>query len=97
MVDFREGQRYNLMDEVIISLISNPTTGYMWRHTEVDGLSVESEYIPDVVEKGFVGSGGRQIFKVKASEPGTYTLAFGYSRSWEPGPIDTKVFELIFE
>jgi len=73
--------------EFILSLSSNPTTGFSWsfRCDREDILSAlgEPEYKPERSAPGIVGSGGTETFRFRGVLPGTATLQFEYRRSWE--------------
>ncbi len=79
---------------LVISLESNPTTGYSWQpvfdaqHLEQVG---EAEFDPG---SDLVGAGGVETFRFKALEPGTTTLTLNYLRPWEADAPPEEVFEL---
>ena len=92
-------ENQNLAAEVkdfTITLNANPTTGYAWSHTveNSDLIEITSEYVPKQVEEGVVGAGGNQVVTIKGLKPGTTTVTFKYSRSWEPSESD-KVAEYV--
>lgn len=68
-----------------IKLDSNPTTGYSWRLVKpADLFTIEKdEYVPDMAQPQLVGSGGQQIFTLRAKQIGSETLSFEYARPWE--------------
>jgi inhibitor of cysteine peptidase len=81
---------------LVITLESNPTTGYRWEVVE-DQESIleqigESEFKPsDEGEPPMAGAGGWEIFRFKAISAGQTTLRLVYRRPWEEGvePINT--------
>ena len=85
LTDFDDGRSVSVSPEadLLITLTSNPTTGYSWQLAELDGLAFKSDtYIPDAVAPGIVGAGGVQVFKLTApSTPGTSTVIFHYQRN----------------
>ena len=91
-VEMKEGQ------ELVISLESNPTTGYAW---EVVGL--EEGALEQVGESEFkaesdrVGAGGVQTFCFKVAEAGEMELKLLHHRSWEKGvePLDTFTVRVV--
>ena len=92
-------ENQNLVTEVndfTISLNANPTTGYTWSHTVENSelVEIKSEYVPNKVEDGVVGAGGNEVITIKGLKPGTTTVTFKYSRSWEPSESD-KVAEYV--
>ena len=64
---------------------SNPTTGFSWKWTNKQNVSIVeskgSEYVPSVPVRP--GSGGKEIWKFKGRQSGSDTLTFQYGRSWE--------------
>jgi predicted secreted protein len=77
-----------------VELKSNPTTGYRWELAEVPpGLELlDAGFAP--AERGGLGSGGTQRFRLRASAPGQYVLSFRLKRSWESEAIDTHTVEV---
>lgn len=79
---------------LIISLPSNPSTGYSWQISDpTGGLAQQGdvEHVQANAATPLVGSGGTDIFTFKAGSPGEYKLGLVYSRSFEPNvpPIET--------
>jgi len=64
---------------------SNPTTGFSWKWTNKQNVSIVeskgSEYVPSVPVRP--GSGGKEIWKFKGRQSGSDTLKFQYVRSWD--------------
>ena len=79
---------------LVISLESNPTTGFRWELFEVEDPILQSmgeaEFQPSE-SKEVVGAGGTEIFRFKAVGIGQTTLTLVYRRPWEEGvdPIET--------
>jgi inhibitor of cysteine peptidase len=73
--------------ELVVTLESNPTTGYRWQVSEVDESvltqtgEAEFQEAPKEGEQ-MVGVGGTETFRF-ASAPGSTTLTLVYHRSWE--------------
>jgi len=85
----------NVNQEFVITLDSNPTTGYNWEEDyDVAMLKlVESKYEPGKqAEEGMVGAGGTQYFRFQALKTGTTEITLTYKRSWETESADQKVF-----
>jgi predicted secreted protein len=80
------GYELTVDDRFTIELTSNHTTGYSWKWTNQQSVtvvdSVDYEYITDKPE--LVGSGGKEIWKFRGIKKGADTLKFEYNRSWEP-------------
>jgi inhibitor of cysteine peptidase len=68
-----------------IQLPSNPSTGYSWRLVSPSTLFdvVEDDYKADYAKPVVVGSGGTQVFTLKAKQVGSEKLSFEYVRQWE--------------
>ena len=73
------------LDKVEFELDGNPTTGYDWGIIESDPevVKVESEYVPENVDKNIVGAGGKYKFVITGVGKGNCTVKFSYMRSWE--------------
>jgi inhibitor of cysteine peptidase len=87
---------------LVVTLESNPTTGYRWEQAENQESILEqmgeAEFKPsDTGEPPLVGAGGWEIFRFKAISAGQMTLQLVYHRSWEEGvePINTFSIEVI--
>ena len=80
--------------DIVISLDSNPTTGYSWvpAYDQDNLILVDEDFQP--VENGLLGAGGTQIFRFKALKAGQATITMSYERSWEKGAIETKIFNV---
>jgi inhibitor of cysteine peptidase len=85
---------------LVVTLESNPTTGYRWEVSEVDRSvltqvgEAEFQEAPKEDEQ-MVGVGGTETFRF-ASAPGSTTLTLVYHRSWEKDvePADTFSVEV---
>lgn len=84
-----EGQRVELSEGqvLVVSLESNPSTGYMWEMAEVgaEGQGMlrqrgETEFQP---ESGLLGAPGMEIMRFEAVREGQTTLELVYHRPWE--------------
>jgi inhibitor of cysteine peptidase len=76
---------------LVLTLASNPSTGYQWRADEVDeGVLEEVSHDYRADWPVIPGSGGRDIWRFKALSPGNTTLTMVYERSWEEAePLKT--------
>jgi len=84
---------------LVITLESNPTTGYRWEQVESQESILqqmgEAEFKPSQTgEPPLVGAGGWEIFRFKAISAGQMTLQLVYHRSWEEGVEPLKTFSL---
>jgi len=70
---------------VIVTLASNPSTGYSWKLDAGGGRVVRlvsHRYVPPA--KQVPGAGGREVWRFVASTRGATKLALGYLRPWAP-------------
>ncbi len=75
--------------KLVLSLGSNPTTGYSWvfdgKNTNIIAQEGKPVYTPDKKAQGMVGSGGVERWTFRAKKTGTETLRLDYRRPWEQG------------
>lgn len=89
----------NAGGEFVISLDSNPTTGYSWDFSRPPDPGVvellDASYLPSGERR--VGAGGRQVWTFRATGPGEAVIELAYFRSWEKGtaPARKAVFTVI--
>jgi inhibitor of cysteine peptidase len=86
-------------EEIIISLDSNPTTGYSWvPGEEIDSTIVEltdSEFLQTEKEEGMVGVGGFEVFTFEAKNSGQTEIILYYQRPWEEAELkDEFIFNI---
>ena len=82
-----------------ITLDSNVSTGYAWvaaqTITDNSGEShcfdISDEYVDPEETNGMVGVPGKQVFTLKALEPGNVDVTLKYTRSWEPSNDDDQI------
>ena len=84
---------------LIVTLESNPTTGYRWEVVETQDSILEqmgeAEFKPsETGEPPLVGAGGWEIFRFKAIGAAQMTLQLVYHRPWEEGVEHLKTFTL---
>ena len=82
---------------VLITLESNPTTGYSWQASydeSVLELVEESYELGEYAKQGLVGAGGTELFRFKALKSGETEITMVYKRSWETDVLDQKVFTI---
>jgi predicted secreted protein len=84
---------------LVVTLESNPTTGYRWEQIEAQESILqqmgEAEFKPsETGEPPLVGAGGWEIFRFKAISAGQMTLQLVYHRPWEEGVEPLKTFSL---
>jgi inhibitor of cysteine peptidase len=87
-----------LGQELVITLTSNPSTGYRWeRVPSEDGVLVqvgEAEFSQRAKEKALVGAGGVETLRFEAKEAGQTTLELVYHRSWEKDADPERTFRV---
>ena len=80
---------------LMISLPSNPTTGFRWVITKT-AASVLTPMGPEVYtnpeDAGMVGSGGKSTWRFKAYQTGQDALLMQYQRPWDQGVAPAKTF-----
>jgi len=87
-------------EEFVISLDSNPSTGYSWEVTSSLPAWLEligSEYIPTPTDPPVIGGGGTEEWTFRANAAGTATVTFEYRRPWEKDqpPAQRKTFVIV--
>ncbi len=99
-----DGSQVELMQGqiLVVTLESNPTTGYSWEVVETQESILEqmgeAEFKPSQTgEPPLVGAGGWEIFRFKAIGAGQMTLRLAYRRPWEEGaePIQTFSIQVV--
>ena len=79
----------NTGDSVVVTLCSNPTTGFQWSElAQIDNQNVlkqtDHKYEPPD-EENIVGGAGQEVWTFKALNKGTATVSMEYSRPGEGG------------
>ena len=84
---------------LVVSLKSNPTTGYEWTAAQngAPQLAMQGDkpgYTPDAASAGMAGGGGTSVFTFKAAQPGSTALTLNYARSFEPNNPPGQTFSV---
>jgi inhibitor of cysteine peptidase len=80
---------------LVVSLESNPTTGYMWEIEEIDDEILRQEgEVEYKAESDLVGAGGVETFRFKALTAGEGELKLVYRRPWEGGIEPLEIFSI---
>jgi inhibitor of cysteine peptidase len=83
---------------LLVTLVSNPTTGYGWSASEpgTPQLAQQGEptYQQDPNAGGAMGVGGTQTFNFKAEQAGDTTLTLIYARPFETDQPPTNTFSV---
>ena len=98
--DISQELEVNVDDSFIVTLCSNPTTGFQWSET----AQISDQTVLEQVDHKFVspesepppppGTPGQEIWTFKALEEGTSTISMEYSQPWEGGEKGEWTFEL---
>ncbi|GAB3481806.1 protease inhibitor I42 family protein [Azotobacter salinestris] len=81
---------------LVLSLPSNPSTGYRWQVRESAARVLRSlgpEVYSEAEESGVVGSAGQSTWRFQAVQAGKDNLLLVYQRPWEVGKEPEKVFD----
>ena len=80
-------------DSFLLSLESNPTTGYAWQAQFDEGLLelVEARFEPS---SDAIGAGGIESFEFRALAEGDTEITLLYKRSWEEGHIEQVIADV---
>lgn len=86
-----------LGEDLVITLVSNPTTGYSWRMSEpLPGILelAGKEFKPAENMGNIAGAGGVEEWTLKSIEKGKATVSFEYVRPWEKDkpPVKRRTF-----
>jgi inhibitor of cysteine peptidase len=80
---------------LVISLASNPTTGYRWEPVEINEAILqplgEAEFQP---QSDLLGAPGVETLRFEAKGAGTTSLKLGYHRPWEEDVELLETFEV---
>lgn len=86
-------QQLAIGQELVITLTSNPTTGYRWA---VDGtLPEQLEQVGESTyssESTLAGAGGQEVWTFRGVQPGSAELRLKYWRSFEPTAQPPETF-----
>jgi inhibitor of cysteine peptidase len=87
---------------LVVTLDSNPTTGYSWEVVEGQGTILqqqgEAQFQPsNAGDQQLVGAGGAETFRFEAAGAGEVTLKLIYHRPWEKGvePLETFSVQVV--
>jgi inhibitor of cysteine peptidase len=88
---------------LVVTLDSNPTTGYSWAMVPTDDGILEqvgeAEFSENPRSKGKVGAGGTETLRFEAKKTGQTRLELVYRRPWEQGekPLETFAVQVTVE
>jgi inhibitor of cysteine peptidase len=83
-------------DSLIVTLDSNPTTGFAWSIAGIGDETVVDEIGNEYQgsDSGLMGAGGQEVWTFEALDEGTSTIEMQYSRSWETGVEPAAMFNV---
>ncbi|MCR3760892.1 protease inhibitor I42 family protein [Clostridium felsineum] len=90
--------KIKLGEEVWIILDGNPSTGYNWKlDFEDSGIYrvQESFFLPSRTES--VGTKGKAIWILKATDKGETVVSLNYARSFDKKPIKNVAYSIVVE
>ncbi|MES2819863.1 MAG: protease inhibitor I42 family protein [Pseudomonadota bacterium] len=84
---------------LILSLPSNPSTGYRWQLLDAAAPTLRSlgPEVYSAEETGLVGSGGRSTWRFQAADAGEARLLLHYLRPWETGVAPAETFDCLIQ
>ena len=83
---------------LVVSLESNPTTGYAWEVVDFEDGALEQAGEPEFkAETDRLGAGGVQTFRFKATKADEMEIKLLHHRTWEEDvePLDTFVLQVV--
>ncbi len=83
-------------DLLIVTLDSNPSTGFAWTNASISNASVIKETSREFKSgtTTVIGAGGQDVWTFKAQAKGTSTISMNYSRSWEKDVAPIATFNM---
>lgn len=81
---------------LILTLPSNPTTGYRWAIQDSAGgvlRAISPEVYTNPENSGLVGSGGQSTWRFQAFAAGNGRLRLTYQQPWEPEVEPAQTFD----
>jgi inhibitor of cysteine peptidase len=85
---------------LVVTLCSNPTTGYKWETAEISDQTVLEEkshtFVSPEADKAAprVGAAGQEVWTFKVLRAGTSTISIAYSQPWEGGDKAAWTYDL---
>jgi inhibitor of cysteine peptidase len=74
-------------------LPENAATGYQWSITLDGGLTVEDDQAEPPASKT-PGAAGRHLFRVRAHQPGQWSVRLRLARQWESTSLEDRVIRV---
>ncbi len=97
MTEANDGQTLRLKKDgvLIVTLVSNPTTGFQWTVDQIEAAYLKQQGEPDYVSDcpdGRPGCGGHQTFRFTAGGAGQTKLRLIYHRPFEKDKPPAQTF-----
>jgi inhibitor of cysteine peptidase len=93
--------RLKPLEEAIVSLPSNPTTGYSWemvaQGVDTAVVVVSKEFRTTAGASGSIGAGGLEHFRLRLLKAGRFTVTFVYQRPWKKDQEPERIFRVTLE
>ena len=88
-------QQLHVGQQLILSLPSNPTTGYRWAIQDSAGgvLRALSPEVYSSTESGVIGGGGQSTWRFQAFAAGQGRLRLTSQQPWEPEAEPAETFD----
>jgi inhibitor of cysteine peptidase len=87
----------SLNNDFILSLESNPTTGYHWEATFSSAFLELKRRDFEVSDTGSIGKGGIEKFTFLPIKTGETEIIMIYKRPWESKPADERSFRIVID
>lgn len=88
--------RLSTGQNLILTLPSNPTTGYRWAIQDSAGgvlRAISPEVYSNPKDTGLVGAGGQSTWRFQAFAPGNGRLRLTSQQPWEPEAEPAQTFD----
>ncbi|MCR5605868.1 MAG: protease inhibitor I42 family protein [Treponema sp.] len=76
-----------------VTLLGNPTTGYMWEYTiKDDSVVTVAENVKNLGRENEIGTPSLFEYSIKSLRPGKTELRFEYRKPWEKNSKSTETY-----
>jgi predicted secreted protein len=84
----------NVNDELMVTLQSNHSTGFVWLLDQISDTSVLQKISDVYIPSSHLGGMGSEVWTFKAIKNGTSTIFMEYSQPWDGGTKEARTFDL---
>jgi inhibitor of cysteine peptidase len=83
-------------EEFEVRLAATPTTGYSWQlvNSPPQIQPIGNSYVQSAQGQPVAGGSGVQVFRFRASQPGSYRLTFELKRPWESQAQQSRAIQV---